>query len=487
MIRPAPLLARGRLLALGALLAALTAALLHAAPAAAQEPEAARLLARADSAFEAGDRAAARVGYGEVLRLDPYRSRAVYQLGRLQPPGSAEQIHLFRRYTALEPEDAWGFAALGDACRDAGSVDDARAAYRQGLAIAPDAADIRAALAALPGTSPARAFSFEPHARDARDSDGNRTTEMGGGAAVRVGAGSIGIDAARVVVGDGVTSFDGWTAALDGEVRPRRALLLAARAGVLSVRDAATDAALTRPVGQARLRWRPERGVAVELRARHHPVTATPHLLASAVVLSEVRGTAELPLLGPLYARGVARHGALRDRAATQQDTLGGPGTGTPGGPGTGGPGGPAGPGDPGDVNTRTMVGGGPVLRLTPTLELSAIAGRSGYAHATTAGYFAPESVDILDAGIYWEHEGGRILFALDAGGGLERVKPFGAPRGGWGRSLRLWSRLDWSFGPAAALALEAEAYDTRGGEALVATEGGWRWGSLAASLVIRP
>lgn len=470
----------------------LVASLLAGAPgpAGAQEPEAARILARADAAFEAGDTAAARTAYVRVLALDPYQSRAVYQLARTERPGSAEQVRLFRRYTQLEPGDAWGFAALGNAYRDAGALDDARAAYRRGLGLAPDAADIRSALGAL-GERPVRPrrLSFEPLVRGSGDSDGTRSSRLGATAMVRLPDDlTVGAAAARLEVGDGVNTVAGWTATVEARARPLPALRVTGSAGLLGSEDAATGTAVVTPVAEARVRWRPERRFAVEVRARHGPLTATPLLLAGPVVLSEVRATAELPLVGALYARALGRIGALRSPGAIGQEggAGGGPGTGPPGaGAGTGaGTGGAAGPDQ---VNRRAMFGAGPVLRLLPGLEVSALVGRSGYADSTSAGYFAPEAVDLVDAGVYLEREVGAFSVALDAGGGLERVQTFDAELAGWGRALRLWSHVQWTLTPAAALRLEVEAYETRGGEAVVATTGGWRWWSAGVGVVIRP
>lgn len=448
-------------------------------PAAAQTSGIESILARGDSAFNAGDTAVARTAYTRALSLDAYRSRAVYQLARLEPPGSREQIRLFQRYTELEPGDAWGFAALGDAHRDAGDIDEARAAYREGLGIAPDAADIREALEALPRPARGRSFSVEPQVGGAGDSDGTRTTRLGASATVAIGAGgAFGLGGARITLEDDIGRVEGWTATVDARARPLRPLHLAGQAGLLSAHDAATGTTIVEPVAQARIRWRPEQGFAVELRARHGPITATPGLLAGPVVLSEARGTAELPVVGGLYVRAVGRLGALRSPGVTDPGT-GGPGMGRPG---TGG----GAMAQPAVTNTRAMVGAGPVFRLLPGLEVSALAGRSGYADSAAASYFAPDRVDLVDAGVYWEHERGPFVIALDAGGGLERVQPFNAPSGDWGRALRLWSQVAWTLGPAAALRLELEGYDTRGGDAVVMTAGGWRWWSIGAALVLR-
>lgn len=419
----------------------------------AQQDAAARLLARADAAFEAGDSAAARAAYLELLRLDPEQSRAVFQLARLQPPGSGEQVRLLHRYTELEPQDAWGWASLGDALVDAGDEDAARAAYRRARAHAPDDADIAASLGALQPDASPRRMTLEPLVRVASDSDGSRLLRTGAAASVTIAARSrIAVDAARLTV-DGTSAVSGWDAGLFGEWRPAAPFLLSARAGMISAQSETGGADVREPTLQARMRWRPQHGPALELRARHEPLTATPELLALPVVLSEARAVVELPLAGPLYARGVGRYGRLRDDVNT---------------------------------NTRLMWGAGPVIRLGPAFELNALVGRSSYAEPSASRYFAPERVDLIDAGFYWEREGDALVLALDAGGGIERITRFHEPAGDWARALRLWSQATWWLTPAAALRVEAEAYDTRAGEVVVA-EGAWRWASLGASVVIRP
>jgi hypothetical protein len=440
---------------LGLMLALILALPLAPAPLGAQQTDAARLLAHADSAFRAGDTIAARTAYRELLRLDPSHSRATYQLAMLEAAGSAEQLRLLRRYTELEPADAWGFLALGDAWLDAGSRDDARAAYQHARALAPDDAGIAAAIAALERAPSRRRLTFEPAARAARDSDDSRLERVGASVTLAPGTRSrIGVEAGRLRVSGTAAQVDGWDAVAHAEWRPSAALLLGGRGGLVHARDPIARTSVREPVFQARARWRPVRGPSLELRARHEPMTATAELLAAPVVLTELRATAELPILGPLHARGVARHGRLRD---------------------------------PLDSNTRTLYGVGPVLRLSPALEVNALAARSGYARPSTAGYFAPDRVDLIDTGLYWEHEGdGPVVIALDAGVGLERIQRFAEPAGSWGRALRLWSQTSWWVSSAAAIRIEAEAYDTRAGDVVAADGSGWRWGSLTASLVIR-
>src|SRR5262249_14514141 len=86
-------------------------------------------LQRADAAYYAGDRELARTLYQSVLASDPNNSRAVFQLARLLKPNSIEAIALLQRYVKLEPSDAWGYMALGDALAASGEVNEAVTQY----------------------------------------------------------------------------------------------------------------------------------------------------------------------------------------------------------------------------------------------------------------------------------------------------------------------------------------------------------------------
>src|SRR5262249_7821864 len=99
-------------------------------------------LQRADAAYSSGDRALAERLYREVLAADPNNSRATFQLARLLPKGSAESVALLRRYVKLEPRDAWGYMALGDALARTGAVDEAVAQYETARSIAPSQSDV---------------------------------------------------------------------------------------------------------------------------------------------------------------------------------------------------------------------------------------------------------------------------------------------------------------------------------------------------------
>src|SRR5262245_25401938 len=118
--------------------AAILILLFAAFPTAAQ----AQNLQRADAAYDAGNRELAQSLYRAVLASDPDNSRALFRLSQLLPAGSAESIALLGRYVKLEPQDAWGYMALGDALGRAGEVDEAVEQYRLARRIAPAETDV---------------------------------------------------------------------------------------------------------------------------------------------------------------------------------------------------------------------------------------------------------------------------------------------------------------------------------------------------------
>jgi tetratricopeptide (TPR) repeat protein len=439
------------------LLLVLAGLLVAAAPADAQAPV---LTARGDSALARGDTAAARAAYASAVRSDSAASRALYQLGMLQPPGSAAAIALFERYTRLEPDDAWGYLAVGRAHEDAGALDAARAAYAAALRLEPADPEIAAAARRVAGT-PAPRWTVEPVSGATGDSDGNRSLRLGAVAQLTAADSlQIGLAAVRSSVRDGWSGAAAWDLRAAVTYRPLRRLAFEAAAGAMRVQpDASFDgmafaAARVEPVAAARMRWRPEHGPTLDLRLRHEPLAATPLLLASAVLVSEARATADLPVAGPLRIRGHGRLGSLREPDAR--------------------------------TNRRTTWGAGAVLRAQSGAELSALYARTSYTEPSQAGYFAPARIDALDTGVYWEHyDWYPLTLALDAGGGIERITPHDGPAGAWQPALRLWSLASWRATDRAELRLELEAYRTQVAE-VATSPGTWQWGSVSLGVVWR-
>jgi len=102
----------------------------------------ARRLARADSAFAAGDAGTAAREYAAALAVDSENSHATYRLADLSKRSDpARALELFRRYVALEPSDPWAFIALGDALARSGKYGDALRSYDDALRLAPGERD----------------------------------------------------------------------------------------------------------------------------------------------------------------------------------------------------------------------------------------------------------------------------------------------------------------------------------------------------------
>ncbi len=123
--------------------------LLFSSAAGAQRPTGSAL-ARADAAFADGDRTAAERGYEDVLRQDSSQSRAVFRLAQLREKREAgASIVLYRRYVVLQPRDAWGHMALGNALGAAGNLSAALSAYDAAVRVAPAERDVHVGRARL--------------------------------------------------------------------------------------------------------------------------------------------------------------------------------------------------------------------------------------------------------------------------------------------------------------------------------------------------
>jgi tetratricopeptide (TPR) repeat protein len=107
-------------------------------------------LARADAAFADGDRTTAERGYEDVLRRDSSQSRAVFRLAQLREKrDAASSIALYRRYVVLQPRDAWGHMALGNALGATGDLSAALSAYDEAARVAPAERDVHVGRARL--------------------------------------------------------------------------------------------------------------------------------------------------------------------------------------------------------------------------------------------------------------------------------------------------------------------------------------------------
>jgi len=499
------------------LMTVLLAAILLSPPVLSEEQQA---LGLADAAFSAGDLALAKQAYADVLESEPENSRAAYQLARLMPKGSREARRLFGRYVLLEPQDPWGYMALGDALAASGRVKEAIRQYDEAMAIAPAERDVWIGLGKIlvragridravrtyekwierhsgdalawrelgnarrragrfPEAAEAleRSLSIEPHdaterrlrlalaqsapsitpsARMIRDSDGNSVLRGGLEGDWKVGDRTrMGLSLARVESSDPAVTALSDEFSLTGRWRPRRVFSLSGLAGIARTRGVEPEEeTTTTPVLGLRARWRAAgRGPNGEIRLTHAPVTSTPFLLSRPLVLGEVRAIFETPLIHPLRLRALGRIGRLDDDD---------------------------------ERNRRVGYGGALVFRLGSAGELSGQYHELSYDMPTTAGYFAPERVQTIEASTYLEYGGGRwpIVLALDAGAGTQRVAEHGQEPSVWGRMYHFWGLMSWGFRPGCRLELEIEGYDSQvAGESLTL---GADWRSRSATLSLR-
>lgn len=486
----------------------------------AQKPidtRASSVLARAESAFVAEDRELARRLYAESLALDSTLSRAVFRLAQLSN-SPREQLALYRRYQALQPRDAWGFMAEGDALARLRRFDEGLAAYARAETIAPDERDVavgRARLLARAGRSgqamaeltrwterhasdgeawdllgraalrsgrpgaAERAFAraesagqvrgaadrrayarglaapaVEPMVGYQRDSDGNRATRLGGVADVMVR------DGARLGIGaERLTIGDGVTST-DGVSAFGKLSSRVSPGARLDVQGGAVR--LASVVAGAGAWTTPQFDARLRLRAPlggpSLELRAQRLALGTAPILVENRVTRTEGRATVEVPAGLFR---LR---------------------GTGRLGAMEAMGESG--NARYGADGALVLPLGEQVQLSGQYRVMGFQRASLAGYFAPRRAETIESGLYVETSGeGALSFAADVGGGAQRVAAQGANVGKWTRALRGWGYASLAMGAARALYAEVEAYDAPFAPEGVATSGTWRFVSLAVGV----
>jgi len=407
------------------------------------------LLRQADSAFAAKDRALAERLYRQVLELDGKQSRAVYRLGVLSRDDEVA-LGWFKRYAVLEPDDAWGWLAVGDKLLRVGKTVEAREAYQRAAALAPEAEDVQQHLAR--GRLRA-APTLEPVGGYARDSDGHRTWKYGlnGDIALR-GGWRFGGLVMRSTIGDGTgdATLDEGLLRLEG--RPRIAWRVDFSGGPAQLVAPGADPWLT-GVADARIRWR-RQATAVEIRVQRLAFGTSPQLVANRAMRDEAKLGVELPA-GPLLLRATGRAALI--------EALGE------------------------DANRRLQGDAALVLPLGWRGEISAQYHRIGYERATSAGYFAPKQAETIEGGTYWELGGdGAVSFSVDLGAGGQRVAEQGAAVGPWKVALRAWAMLAVDLSRTIQWRTEAEAYRAPFASAGVATTRDWRYASVSAGLHLR-
>lgn len=480
---------------------------------------AARSLARADSTYATGDAPAATRAYAAVLAIDPENSRATYRLGDLQRHEPARALPLFEQYVKLEPSDLWGYLAVADMLSRLGRngaalhwsaaalrlapgerdavigrarvlararhTDQAVATYRGWLATHPRDAEAWQELArellragrpgeAVDALERAQAIkpdpriaerltnargiaapAFTPQAAGSHDSDGNTIWRLGG--ALELGASGparFGVDGGYVHVGDGASAVTLEALALRTTWRPLAVARIDASGGGTRVEPIASitgSSATLIPTGQVRVRWRaPASRLGVDLSADRSLVDASPLLVTNRVVRTQYGGSLSLPLVGPFTLRGIGKMATLRDSF---------------------------------EVNHKSTLTGVMAVAVSPTVELSAQVHQIHYDHPSVSGYFAPWQVQVAEAGMYAELEtSGALVFAIDAGAGVQRVALQRPRFGSWTPALRLYAMLDAPLAPGRDLRLELESEDSQVAP-VAATSGQWRYGSVVASL----
>ena len=458
------------------------------------------------------DSAEVRRAYEDAVRRNPDDSRSVYHLARLTLNRDSA-IALYRRYTELEPDDAWGWMALGDALLDRGHASEADGAWEEAGRLAPSEPDViegrthfdarlgrywlqagrpRQAAAAFErslavSADPdvarrlelARALtrpSLEPGGGYQRDTDGNQVSRIRLRADLATTDGSrLGLNLGFTRTGNDSDRVESQEGSLSWVARPGFATRVQLGLGLLRTElpSASTPSPPGPPgtpgppappsapapageswmpaIGNVRFRWTGrDRGPVIDVSGQRYPLLETPELALNQVMRTEGRVLAELPV-GPLRLRGEGRGGVITA---------------------------------PGEANQRWSFTGAVAVPLGWRGELSLQWHQLGYRDTTTLGYFAPEGVETLEAGSYLElGDAAPWTLALDLGAGGQRIQRFGEVPGGWGLALRGWGWITHALGPGRALQLELEGYNAPGA-AVVATAPDWN--SFAISLSVR-
>lgn len=483
--------------------------------------EARQHLARGDSALRAGDRELARREYRAALDLDSGNSRAAYQLAGLLPAGSAEAVELYELYVALEPQDAWGFIALGDALSLAGLDALALEAYDSALALEPGEPDVlrgRAHVLDRAGHTDGAVAAYEAWlAVEPGSAAGwrrlGRARERAGRwrEAVRAYQHALTLEDddatverlrwARARAAPAVAPTFGGS--LDSEenqvtragLRADVPVGLRLRLGVELARTHAVDGGVgaTGDGGAVTAQWRPRGALAVEGALGVARVTgqapdggaAPPTALAVLRLRARWRAPADGPAAELRLSRApVAASPALLARPVVAEDARAVVETAVWRRLRVRGVGRLANLDEGDGRNRRSGMGGALVARVAPTAEISGQYHRLGYANPSPAGYFAFQRAEVLELGTYTEYYGAwPFVVAVDAAAGAQRVTHHLAEPGTWTRALRLWALVSWNPAPPYELGLELEAYESPIAHDGVAPGAGWRYASASLSV----
>ncbi len=410
-----------------------------------------QLVSQADEAFADENRALARKLYLEILDLNPEQSHSIYRLGELADSDRAAATW-FERYVAMEPDDAWGWLALGNRYLRLGKAVEARAALRRAAKLAPEAKEVRPVMErAIRRAAPV----LEPLGGFTTDSDGNRIWTYGLSAeAPTREAFRIGARLARSAISDGFSAATLVQGAVRLQGQPRRQLRLDFNGGLARL-GISSGGSWSTPIADLRMRWaHASNGSSFEIRGARNPLGTTPLLIANRAMRDELRVSGSAPV-GPLRVRAGGRIAEITSPVERS--------------------------------NRRLQEDGALVLPMGWRGEFSAQYHRIGYQRASAAGYFAPKSVDTVEGGTYWEIGGdGRWSAEIDLGAGLQRLARQNEAAGAWKPALRAWGTFTVDLTRAVALRSEMEAYSAPFAPVGVSTAPNWRYATVSFGLLLR-
>ena len=420
-------------------------------PLAAQTEKIAALVRQADAAFADEDRKLAQTLYLQVLEISPDQSHAVYRLGQLARNDEAA-LRWYRRYAELEPDDAWGWLAVGDKYLRLGKSVEAQHAYRRAAQLAHKEEDVQQRMTKARFRN---APVLEPVGGYSEDSDGNQTWRFGASGDVAIRGGfRFGVRATRSDIDDGLTTavLDEGVFRLEG--RPRAALRLQVEGGAARLVAKGSEA-WTTPEANLRLRWHAlNNASALDIRAQRSPLGTTPLLVGNRAMRNELRLEGTVPA-GPVRFRIGGRAAALE--TAIEKE------------------------------NFRLQGEAARAFPIGWRGEISAQYHRLGFQRISNAGYFAPELVETFEGGTYWELGGeGRWGAELDLGIGLQRLEKHKEDIGPWKPALRGWGSLYMDLTRIIRLRWEVEAYSAPFAPAGAVTTPNWRYVSISFGLLFK-
>lgn len=400
-------------------------------------------------------------------------SREIFTQARAAAAGSEQAIALYRRYTEMEPRDAWGHLALADALIVAQRFTDAEAAVRRAEALAPSEDDVAIVRARLERARRVVLPSIKPSSYFSRDTDANTTITIGAAGDVAMSPRvRTGLTAGHTIADDGTASATVDRALGTLAIRTTRLRWESEIGGARITHDRTRDVL----VGQTHLRFsNGSRGFTADLRVRQLPVTSAYALVNAETMLREARGLVDVPLFAGLKLRGTGQAGSIETSLLVPL---------SPTGPGPG-----RGNNQPPRYvanvvsNQRYGYGGGVVLPYSPVSELSLTAYRLQYDHPSTGQYFAPEYVDVLELGTYAEiYRFDPLTIAVDAGVGAQRAKNFYEPVGEISPAARIWTLASLALSRYLELNGEVDYYRSQ----LSTVTTGASWSSLSGGVSLR-